>query len=310
MAALTSLPDALARADDARRPVAAPHNGASRGSFLATLRQLEGGWGRAFEVAKLNTPTPALLSRGDGAAGGANPLRAGGEAGRGRDAGGSPGVQEVPTVEGQAAATGTAALRDPQAATAAGGHRTGHRAWSSTSQALAQMGPGNTLTAPAWDAHGLDLALRGGDGAGGGRSAPQALERSGQRGVSATAGESGLTAPPLPELRAGGHVPSRVTSPSTLTEATADESPEPKGSVGAQRAPTRPTPASGPSVSVTSVQGGLAISVWLATGAQALTPALRKAIDEEVARHGSRLARLHYNGNPIHHPSLAGLTQE
>lgn len=71
-----------------------------------------------------------------------------------------------------------------------------------------------------------------------------------------------------------------------------------------------PSQSSGPSVSVTEVQGGLAISVWSPMDAQKLTPALRQSITDEVARHGSRLARIHVNGHQLDHPTTPAVTQE
>jgi hypothetical protein len=134
-------------------------------------------------------------------------------------------------------------------------------------------------------------------------SAKLAIGAADTRGVS-------MAQVPRPVMVVGATIPPQAIGQSAQTEAVDDEGLEGKSLPLARMAAVVKFQSSGPSVSVTEVQGGLAISVWSALDAQKMTPALRKSIEDEVARHGCRLARIHMDGYRFGRPASTGLTQE
>ncbi len=315
MAALTSLPDALGRAAESRHPVVAAHNGVGRGSFLATLRQLEGNWGRAFEVARVSTLAPSVSPGQDAVD---RPESSGPPLGDGsrQDSvrGGEPARQGTPTSTPQLAATEQTGMQSDERVDVdhvpAGRARAGRRspqglpAHASTTGTVA-MNPSDDALVPRQ----ASASSRGQAPLSGSASlveVPSRLTTSGEAAVGAGVSQ-GLRLVQDPSV---GQVLRWQFNPAAAPGETVDEMNAGVGSHGTQFLPTRPPGVAGTSVAVTSAQGGVAVAIWATLRAHEWTPAVRRAIEHEVARHGCRLARLHYNGNPFFNPTLAGLTQE
>lgn len=343
MSALGSLSDAvLVPTPHAQRTGRAHGEASADSSFLATLRQLEGAWGPTFEAARLRVSSPALPAESCAA----NFVRRSVVQLEGdRSPAGRIQPEQRPnsdsiaprlsqprddaTRQAKAQGTDTTAQRDsawqqspadraPPAADdsenspAAHGRHPGAVAPLATLLAGNQPLVGDAVRVPGASSMGLT-----GAGAQTGKARTD-LARSGQL-VSAlnstpgqTVGSNATSAAPLPPPALFIHAPVLPQAAGQSVTSGADDldQVERQASVWKLASTTPPPTAAGPLVAVTGAPGGLAISVWSALRGHELTPGLRKAIDDEVARHGCRLARLHLNGNPFSNPPLTGLIQE
>ena len=336
MSALSFPSDALtARLPIESRPVSTPTKAALDSPFLSTLRQLEGGWSAAFAAGKMRSQSITLASppsapaaatafvdrtNEDGAAlanafaapadGFAAPSAIRWQDSRGPHAPNSNDIVSTARTESArtavAAASATAA-EQPSPSLAP-------EAPEAAAAAAAKAGPGTPLIAKRESALAqvIGSAAVASQSSAPGRSAGAELKGgflvAAQTTPAAAAAQTlapllpaaAAAPPPPPSLLVAATAPVLISAQATASEsmegAGAKPLPAPRGVAAV------PSQSGGPSVAVSGVQGGLAISVWSPLGAQALSPALRRHIENEVARHGCRLAKIHVNGR-----QLAGL---
>lgn len=299
MSALSSLFDAAGvRTPQAQRQASAHAVLPEAGHFLATLRQLEGEWGNAFEAAKMRVPV-ALPMR-DASAQFPSSM-------------GPMLVPEMAAALPQRHDVFSVQVPAPQPLAPAQpkGLNGASPRLADGVVAEADRAPGRVQHAflPAGGAVPNGAApVSSVERVGGAR--PGALVRSASaRGAvaaaalqpksaqAAAAQALAACAPPV----TGVFAPTAPSPPQRLgmSQNVGVDDVSGKGSALALARAASAAQPQGPSVAVSAVSGGLAIAVWSATGGQALTPALRQSIEDEVARHGCRLARLHVNGKAV-----------
>lgn len=289
------------------------------GLFLATLRQLESGWDQAFAASRLHRPQqadnaaprlPDIVPIGRSAQALSASLPENSAIGASSPPGLTPNGEQTPDARKTPCAAGDVATRPAQqfGAPPSGGASTSS-ATVPHCMVLAPRGLINKALLAGYSGFNQiqrsTLHADGGEGrrASGGVVSPESVLAVSQLRAESAARTSTLSEAPAVILHPQSD-PSGVpgNSPCAVQVSAKHVAATNPSATKFQLEPANS--GEGPSVSVSGVPGGLAVSVWPALGDRAAPPAvLRKLIETEVTRYGMRATRITLNGWTLEDPT-------